>query len=534
MSSHSRTRRGERGATMVLIMLALPLVMIPLVGLAIDGTRLYIVQAKLSAAVDGAALGAGRLIGTNADTTEIAGEFLDVNFPSGFWGTYGLQKSVNYTNNLGTRTINVSASVNSPLLFMRILGQPSSLVAASAVATRRDSRVVLVLDQSGSMGTVINNMKAGATAFTGMFTPGVDELGFVAFSGSAIVGYPSYTPPYDTNPLSTTQQGPNKSFGTSSTAGPMFDQIAAISSNGGTSAAEALALAYIELQKAHFRDVATNGSDTSTNSIVFFTDGMPTSVAVSPNDPSNNALKSSSPCTWNPANRTVDAAHKMRGYVTILGSAPPWNSSGSPNGLSLLRAYDTTSGHTSTWWLGNALGDYGPLPTPTWSVPLSPGISGCTALGNGSNWALTDLAKIPPTDYYGTSTGGAAYTLGRAYASTCAVTYNPNQSTSVTDVCQWGLAMWNATDNIGKTIRGLNALGSIPAPVGMLPVTIYTIGYNGNGGVDPVLLKRLANTADSTSVDASQPIGKYIQVESATNLAAAFTEVAGSLLRLKR
>ena len=40
---------------------------------------LYIVQAKLSAAVDGAALGAGRLLGTQANPQEIAGEFLRAN-----------------------------------------------------------------------------------------------------------------------------------------------------------------------------------------------------------------------------------------------------------------------------------------------------------------------------------------------------------------------------------------------------------------------------------------------------------------------
>src|SRR5215467_7463069 len=74
----SHHRRNQRGSTLVLVMLMLPLFMIPLIGLAIDATMLYIVQAKLSAAVDGAALGAGRLLGTNANTTEIAGEFLKV------------------------------------------------------------------------------------------------------------------------------------------------------------------------------------------------------------------------------------------------------------------------------------------------------------------------------------------------------------------------------------------------------------------------------------------------------------------------
>src|SRR5690242_15623938 len=108
-----RERRGEKGATLMLVMLGLPLVFLPLVGLAIDGTRLYIVQAKLSSAVDAAALGAGRLWGTAANTTEIANEFLNVNFPSGYWGTKNLTPSITYVNNFGTNTISVSATVQS-------------------------------------------------------------------------------------------------------------------------------------------------------------------------------------------------------------------------------------------------------------------------------------------------------------------------------------------------------------------------------------------------------------------------------------
>ena len=64
-----KSKNRRRGATIVLLMAMLPLLLIPLVGLAVDGCRLYIVQSKLSAAVDGAVLGAGRLLGTNANTT---------------------------------------------------------------------------------------------------------------------------------------------------------------------------------------------------------------------------------------------------------------------------------------------------------------------------------------------------------------------------------------------------------------------------------------------------------------------------------
>src|ERR1035437_9598543 len=71
MRSNSPDGRRKRGSTLVLFTLMLPTLLIPLMGLGIDATMLYIVQAKLSAATDGAALGAGRLLGTLAKPADI-------------------------------------------------------------------------------------------------------------------------------------------------------------------------------------------------------------------------------------------------------------------------------------------------------------------------------------------------------------------------------------------------------------------------------------------------------------------------------
>lgn len=532
----------QKGATMLLLMLGLPLVFIPLVGLAIDGTRLYIVQAKLSAAVDGAALGAGRLLGTTANTTEIANEFLNVNFPASYWGTSNLNPTINYTNNLGTNTISVSATVRSPLLFMRIFGYPYSTVGSSAVATRRNTRVELVLDHSGSMscggtpgGTcpgTMTAMLAGAAQFTGMFTPNYDEMGLVAFSGSAIVAYPIYPQPYDPNPLSATQQGPDKNFATTPTTGPMFNQINAMVANGGTNASEALSMAYLELQKGHNRDAAAGG-DNDLNSIVFFTDGIPTAMSVSPNNPTNNALNpyaaaysaGHSPCTYNTNGGTAPGAGTtMKGWFVINGAKPGWGGAAAPIGLNLMRSTDTA--HNSTWWVANGSADIQVQPNP------SAAIHNCHGMGYSGIWDASDMAKIPTTDYYGNSTTGTAYSLGASYAAPCNVSYDPTQAQNQ---CQWGLAIWSAVDNAGSTIRSMGAMGSYPAPNGMLPVSIFTIGYNNPTGaypLDPVLLKRLANTQDSGSYNASQQVGMYIQVSNSNNLSDAFEQVASSLLRL--
>src|SRR5579863_7139379 len=172
MVKGTRARR-QRGAALVLYTVLLPTLLL-MVGLAIDLGILFVVQTRLSAAVDGAALGAGRLLGTSANTSEIAGEFLNANYPSGFWGSYNLTPTISVTTNASLHTIAVSATVQVPLLFLRLLRQQNCTVAASATAVRRDVRVELVLDRSYSMLNQIGNLRTAATNFVNMFNPGTD------------------------------------------------------------------------------------------------------------------------------------------------------------------------------------------------------------------------------------------------------------------------------------------------------------------------------------------------------------------------
>jgi Flp pilus assembly protein TadG len=123
MATGSCSRLHRRGSALILFTLALPTLILPLAGLAIDLTMLYIVQAKLSAAVDGAALGAGRLLGTGANTETVAKQFVDANFPDKYWGSSNLVKTVQYTQSFTTHKITVSAKVDVPLLFLRVFSQ---------------------------------------------------------------------------------------------------------------------------------------------------------------------------------------------------------------------------------------------------------------------------------------------------------------------------------------------------------------------------------------------------------------------------
>ena len=130
-----QSRERRRGSVLILYAVLLPLVIL-ITGLAVDVTMMYIVQAQLQTAVDGAARGALRLLGTGANTTEIAGEFLRANIPTGYWWTSSLTPTnISVTTNSTAHTINVSAKVDLPLYFMHYLGKRTATVTAGSSAT---------------------------------------------------------------------------------------------------------------------------------------------------------------------------------------------------------------------------------------------------------------------------------------------------------------------------------------------------------------------------------------------------------------
>lgn len=549
MRTNFRHGRGKRGSTLVLFTLMLPAMLIPLMGLGIDATLLYIVQAKLSAATDGAALGAGRLLGTLADPAEIAGEFLAVNFPTnpkaGFWGATVLTPIITYTPGI-TKTITVNAAASVPLLFSRIFGKSSSVVTSASVATRSDSRVVFVLDRSGSMNTgdgagstVIEDAKTYASGFVQKFTEGTDEVGLVVFDGSAVVGYPIGA--WDPTISMTSTGGPNKTFNDGTTS-DMPHQIAAVEAASGTGMAEALSIAYIELQKAHMRDLAdpvNHGVDTRLNSIVLLTDGLPTAVSLYLNNPAgtnaNNMIKSTSGCTYRTIT-TPTSANMMKAWLAVGGNAPfSTSSSGSSFlGVEWLASSDTT--HTAKWWMGT---DHSKNPWAAWDAddpsPSTP-YNGCTGLSNGST-PDNYINKIPNADLWGNALTGNGYSNSHITggAATSVHTSGDLDQTLYDRSYHWALAMWNAVDNASESIRNdANLANRTGDTGGNMNIAIYAIGYTGNGGCDDGLLKRVANDKSATGYDSTQRTGIYVSASDKTGLANAFNVIASAILRLAR
>ncbi len=87
-------KRKQRGATLLLFTLMAAMLLIPVIGLAVDGSICFWMKAKLSAAVDAAALATARglnvgqtLSAQTAAATTTGDTYFAANFPAGIMGT---------------------------------------------------------------------------------------------------------------------------------------------------------------------------------------------------------------------------------------------------------------------------------------------------------------------------------------------------------------------------------------------------------------------------------------------------------------
>jgi hypothetical protein len=524
---------------MIYFTLALPFMIMPLAGLAIEGNVARIVQAKLQAAVDGASLGAGRLLGTDANLQEIAGEFLQANFQttgSGFFGANNLTYNAVYTPGV-VQTVAVTASVQVPATLGRLLGATNYTVSATATASRKETRLIMIIDRSGSMGSLQSTIQSLAEGFAQKFngsstTSGADELGLVVFDGSALVAYPTAWP-WDPTITATSTGGPDSLFNNGSST-DMINQIAATHWGGFTNTSAALSLAYHELQKAHLRDLALPGSgglDQRLNAVLFFTDGMPTAAAIYPNNPADNVIKTTSACTYKAPSAPVPASEQMMGWI---GAAANGSSGGSPFSSGSVTLFDVASldsSQTLNYWLTLNGGTSEKDQIKPSNSSTAEG--GCASLPA----TLSDMNTIPTIDAYGNATNTTGYVtgsdiIGGSYSSI----YNGTawSGADPTNGYQWGLTIWNAADNAAYNMRTDANQANRTGDTQSMPVTIHVIVYTGSGGYDEGLLKRFANTPDSTSFSQAQPQGLYVPAGNATDLANAFNQVASSLLHLSR
>lgn len=202
MATPSRRLR-QRGMAIVFYATMLIFV-IGCVGLAVDVGTIYMIKARLSSAVDAAALAGGRSVNfandvatatTNFSTT--ANQFFTANFPTGYFNSLGTptvtpsfsQETDGNGNPSGVLDFKVTASVTAPTYFMNVFNIHNINVASTGTASRRGLVLMMVLDISNSMGIVgtgssCDAMIAAAQNFTTLFSP-FDQIGLVSFDITA-------------------------------------------------------------------------------------------------------------------------------------------------------------------------------------------------------------------------------------------------------------------------------------------------------------------------------------------------------------
>jgi len=503
----TRTRQAEQGMAVVAATVMLVL-LIPVTGLAIDVTLLYVDKARLQGAVDGAALaGAEGLARGTSDAAqqtsakEAAAEYVFLNYPTTFFFTNSI--TVSQTTDItidesvaNQRTVSVTAHANVPTLFMRWLNFTSTNVNASATVTRRDVNIVLVVDRSGSLAASgsCSAVQQAATNFVSKFSNGSDNLGLVTFASSTSDDFPIA----------------NNFLAASGTLPAPSQTVPTILGNivcaGSTSSPMALWYGYDQL-------VGLNQPN-ALNVILFFTDGTPTGVNV------NMPIASGSTCKF------PHAATASIKYPYL-------------NGL-----YSTYTGGDTFFGLlapGNQTGSVPPDDTNQIVTTDGTNAESCAFAQNWANNVTTysDFQGVPLTDVYGDNLASGyqptltpLVTCGTTQCLSIAVGGGTNENAS-------SMAQ-NGTDQAALSIRTGSAEPSTLPHAGssLSSVIIYSIGLGNalTGTLNQDLLSRVANSAGSSSYVAppTQQQGDFILAPTSADINAAFATIAAEILRIAK
>jgi hypothetical protein len=488
---------GSRKAFVTVYMVFATMVMIPMVGLAIDFSVLYNVKSLLQEACDAGAIGAGNTVQRSTDVTDpttnttLKGtilRFFNANFTPVPWRATQLSYNSSITQDATTkvRTIYVTATYNVPMLFMRVLGINNSQVAAQSIAKLRFVNLMVVVDRSGSVGRTgsgtqtnqqiiagaLNQFVADST--TSVFVDGRDVVGLVSFGANYYLDY-----------------APQTNFQTSTpNIGTAINGMK-FNTNASTNTGEGLYQAWYQLTQ-----LAQPGA---LNVIVLVTDGRPSAFTA------NFSVKAGDACGPSP----------FQGVITSNVGATNWPPSG--RAINGLFQFAGTSSDLDT------------VVSPT---------SGCTFPGTPSS-VNTDITTIP------TIIGPQDHTTGTLKPGTTTFNASPGYYSAGNDATNSVNVRYTAINyayNVAQAIRQDTSL----APV------IYCIGLNFDTSLYPSeepleadYLATLANdpnyvtkgtvgsiyAANQSVYRAGQTPGKYYDV-SYSGLGAALQDIAGQILRL--
>ena len=255
----ARALRDDSGGIAALVAVALIMVLAS-TGLAVDLGRGYVERVRLGRAVDAGALAGARVmrLGQGAARSEaeavarangVAPGISNISTSFGFG-----------VNARGENTITMSATRTIPTTFMKVMGHQAMDLGVTATATLTPIDMVLVLDQSGSLGRTNSwrPLQNAARNFVGYFSDSIDQLGLVSFQ----------------------LMGVDRTLIDHNFRGPITSAISSMPSVGDTNTGEGLRLALQQMQRPNVRS-------TSGKVVVFFTDGRPTAVRTSIGAPGN-------------------------------------------------------------------------------------------------------------------------------------------------------------------------------------------------------------------------------------------------------
>jgi Flp pilus assembly protein TadG len=259
----SFSKKRQQGAVSILVAIAL-LVLLGVLGLAIDSGLGYMIRARLDAATDGAAIAAGQAVtrGTDqatqsANAQQAANAFFAANYPVGFLGSTATLGTPSINFNQGTVTIDLASQAQVPVSFMQLFGFQLLKVSTASESVRRDLDMSLIIDTTGSMAedpSVPPAVRSAAITFLQQFDQLTDRVSLLHFAYGTVVDQPF--------------NGNNRGFDLTS----MTNSINGFNFSGSTNSAEAYWNALDQLN-----DVITQPS--SLRVIVFFSDGAPNSFA---------------------------------------------------------------------------------------------------------------------------------------------------------------------------------------------------------------------------------------------------------------
>jgi Flp pilus assembly protein TadG len=262
-SSSRYSKQKQRGAVSIIVAASIVL-LIGVIGLAVDAGMGYMVKAKLDAATDAAAIAAGEAVTTgsnqaaqSANAIAAANTFFAANYPAGYLGTTATLNAPSVVFNQGTITIDTSAQASFPVSLMRLFGFNLLNVASASETVRRDLDLVLIIDTTGSMAAdpaVPPAVRSAAITFLQQFDPLTDRVSLIHFAYGTVVDQPF--------------NGNARGFDMAA----MTKSINAFNFTGSTNSAEAYWNALNQLNT-----VITQPS--SLRVIVFFSDGAPNSFA---------------------------------------------------------------------------------------------------------------------------------------------------------------------------------------------------------------------------------------------------------------